>query len=473
MEKGFSGLLLTAFAVACLSSCSVDPHTLDGEQRALANAAALQAPKASTKYAFIHEAGIGAWNGHARQSGPGHASVMRQAGDPSVQGFHFGDVELLSLGFAGEVNAIAVGDVTGDSRDDIVIATSGTGTPQFGFQYKVLVFRQSLSGTLLPYDETSYLGRWGNPDIELADMDGDGRKDVIVGHGQGISIIRYRLGKGFEAKLFDQGTECLHMGILDADRDGDLDVVCHDGGGWLAFYYGDGQGGIERTDTLVQSGSYGWQDLKVADVTGDGLDDILLFQEFNTTSALWVYPHKNSGGFAAPVQYPFPEDAYGDQSPWGMAIGDFNGDGRTDVAISSTIRQSWVGFSVVSYFDLMLQASNGTLGPRISHICDRAPGEMVSADFDGNGSDDLVVRYPGNHWLGYFPQEGGHLGSSVEVSSQQGGMSNNDIAAGDINGDFCPDLLIMDGYYLGIYKGIGCNQKKRITGGRGQISVVH
>jgi hypothetical protein len=387
----------------------------------------------------------------------GAESGSRQAALPA--GFHFAPEEVIRVGEVGEVNAAAVADIDGDHRNDVIVATGFVGTVGSGVSTSVVVFRQSGQGTLLPREQVDYLEHpITTPDLTTGDMDADGRADIIVGHS-GISIIRYRPGAGYSTAVY-YNQVCTHVVALDIDLDEALDVVC-DGEGWLSVYYGDGRGGI-RAKAAAWLGSYGWQDLKAADVTGDGLTDLVLFRD-DDKSEVRVYPHASAGGFAAAVTYPFVDNVVADPAPWGMATGDFNGDGRTDLALSMT--QSETAFHV------MYQAADGALLPPQTYPSAYFPGEMAGADFDGDGDDDLVMRYPGWNLFAYFPQSAGGPGNEVDVTliNSWGGRPNNELVAGDVNGDHCQDVVMVDGYNLRIVKGIGCSHKPVRTGGPGQV----
>src|SRR5262249_3155005 len=102
------------------------------------------------------------------------------------------------------------------------------------------------------------------------------------------------------------------IGVADLDGDGHLDVVQATGG--LVGLYGDGQGGF--ANPASPSGP-GWDTLRVGDFTGDGKADVMLGE--------WVYP-SNGRTLDSPMSIKGPYPCF-----WGDAVGDFNGDDRTDI----------------------------------------------------------------------------------------------------------------------------------------------
>src|SRR3954447_18183111 len=114
--------------------------------------------------------------------------------------------------------------------------------------------------------------------------------------------------------------------------------------------------------------------VKIADVTGDGRNDVLMATSFYFDEAndykLFLFAQKGDGSFAAPVKY----DAAG-----GVGAGDLDGDGDADVAVAT-----YDGVKVLSQ-------QSGTLGAPVLLVNSPKGGDAEIADMNGDGRNDIVV----------------------------------------------------------------------------------
>ena len=97
-------------------------------------------------------------------------------------------------------------------------------------------------------------------------------------------------------------------------------------------------------------------------------------------AALGNSPNLMAVDFAAAKSY-----AVG-TSPAAIAVGDFNGDGKVDIAVANT------GSSDVS---ILLGNSDGTFQPAVNFSAGNNPSAIAVGDFNGDGKLDLAVLQPG------------------------------------------------------------------------------
>jgi hypothetical protein len=128
----------------------------------------------------------------------------------------------------------------------------------------------------------------------------------------------------------------------------------------------------------------------VADFNGDGLADVVQASYENCSSGtcqtrygLTIYLNDGSGGLDAghPVNV-FGAEAPAYSQPWFLTIGDFNGDGKLDIAVLH-------GSGLMS---ILYGNGDGTFAaPALSNLPSGNYTSLVAADFDANGTEDLAA----------------------------------------------------------------------------------
>ena len=344
--------------------------------------------------------------------------------------------------------AIAIGDVNGDRLDDVVVATT------FYFDensdYSIFVFLQTRDGALTAPKRYQY-GTFSNQvDLALVDFNSDGVNDVVVCHGAGVSVFLADKANGFgEPGALSSGEEtraCTNVGIVDIDLDGKADVVAQSWSDDATLYFGDGRGGA-RSSEVMATGAGGYNSLAIGDVTGDGLPDLVLASQ-QSLSSFYVYPLKPGGGFGPERSYTEPA-MY--SSPSGVAIGDFNGDGRNDIGLTIPAN------SPNSALWLFSQNQAGALDPGVRMDSYDIPESLVSKDLDGDGRQDLLTVHVGWSAIGRYMQGSSSLNQEVLTSAPYTNWGKRRLAVGDINDDGCSDAGIVDGNYgLATFAGKDC-----------------
>jgi uncharacterized repeat protein (TIGR01451 family) len=216
------------------------------------------------------------WNGDGRldvvtREGAG-AAVRLQAANGSL-----GAPTPFEVEFGPTMEA---GDVTGDGRADIVVAP-------FALQSNnLLVYAQDASGSLLApvaYD----LGTQERPrGIAIADVNGDARRDLVVTHedgtgGPGVGILLQTAAGTFGTPpvLVPSSLSPRTAGVRDLDGDSRPDlVVLHDNSENVGLFRQPvaGSFGPETLDQVPYASFYQPQSLAIGDVNGDGAPDVAL-----------------------------------------------------------------------------------------------------------------------------------------------------------------------------------------------------
>ena len=271
----------------------------------------------------------------------------------------------------GGATSLAIGDLNGDGRPDVVAGGEG------GFGVEVLL--NAGAGVLRGFALCACGGQ--SPAVALGDLDGDGRTDIVAGNrretGQETSgdlVVVLNGGDDVfknEPVHYGTGVDPRSVAVGDVNGDGRPDVVvggvC---GASVLLNAGDG--------TLAEPVRYETATGTVAlqDLDGDGDLDIVNTGNFGWTVDVLV----NAGGGAFGVAHANPV-----AHPMQTAVGDVNRDGRADLVVAE--QSSDYGLAILLNED----------GARFAHLFQYAPDTMggyralALADVDGDGSAEIVA----------------------------------------------------------------------------------
>jgi len=172
---------------------------------------------------------------------------------------------------------LEVGDVTGDGRDDLVVMSGQTyATPN------ISILTQLSAGGFSPAISYSVGSNVLTHGIGIGDVTGDGRNDVVATYGgnrpaSNIAVFAQTVNGGLAAPVSYPSYDIPEpVDVADIDRDGRADVVTVHGGWNAAGVYRGGAGGVlgaEELSTLPYASSYEPHGLALGDVNGDGALD--------------------------------------------------------------------------------------------------------------------------------------------------------------------------------------------------------
>jgi FG-GAP-like repeat/FG-GAP repeat len=309
------------------------------------------------------------------------------------------------------LGGLAVADFNGDGKPDVMLG-GNTGvwlfTGQGGsvFNQGVLI---SISGGATYYPVTSDFNGDGYPDVAVTQVSPKGPAGIVVLLSKGNGT--------FQAPAFYSGSSPAYITAGDVNGDGYPDIVVPG----VTIYLNDGHGGFALNTQASLPGSQ----VAIGDVNGDGIPDLV-------SSMGDVALGLGQATFAPPVSYPV-ENSYG----WyGVALADLRHRGRLDIVTGSN--------GTVS---VLLNAGRGRFIDGEWTPLSGSANCGAAADFNGDGKPDLAVTTvtgitvlfgTGDATAPYA------TGSSTALSGASCPIT------GDLNGDGIPDLLVYAGSMRGV-----------------------
>ncbi|MDO7847162.1 FG-GAP-like repeat-containing protein [Hymenobacter sp. M29] len=321
---------------------------------------------------------------------------------------------------------VAVADMNGDGRPDIVTVNSGGGS--------VGVLLGRAGGGFFPIN-TYLTGGDLSAGLAVADVNSDGRLDIVATNrltnnvgvllglaGGGLALASTYL-TGINASTSPNG-----LAVADVNGDGRPDIVAaNTGNGSAGVLLGLASGSFAPFSFHLTS-AYP-KSVAVADMDGDGRADIVT----NHDGSVGILLGLAGGGFGPVSPYP----TIGTTRPNGLAVADVNGDGRPDIVTTSTDRNT-VG--------VLLGQAGGSLAPIRTYSTGpgSSPDGVAVADVNGDGLLDLVTANAGTETAGILLGQtaGGFAAvSTYAAGTTGGGLTLYGVSVADINGDGRPDIV--------------------------------
>jgi hypothetical protein len=353
--------------------------------------------------------------------------------------------------------AVKTADLDGDGKPDMVVANQGGN--------KISVFRNTVAAGRI--DATSFAARQdfdlsalvGPESLSLNDIDGDGKTDIIVSNfnDKTIAVLLNTSVSGtisFSAKVnVTIGYYAHAIAVGDVDGDGKADIAVSN--------YGASSVTIYRNNSTTGTVAF----LSGYDIICGGAPGALTFADLTGDSKaellvllsdnaqLVVYKNKAVSGTINAASFEAPVYKYAGQKPGAIAVSDINADGKQDVMITDLVADA----HVLVYKNTYATAISFDM-PVLVPVA-KNPFSIAVADLDNDGKPDVIVT----SW-----NSAGVVSVLRNVSAASGvptfsskvdfavGANPQSVAVADLNADGKKDIIVANSFdnTVGILKKI-------------------
>lgn len=308
----------------------------------------------------------------------------------------------------------AIGDLNLDGKPDIITGLYGSATA-------ISIFLNQSTGQQIDsstFIKMSLSGLNEPSGVAIGDVDGDGKKDILVANYNSATLRIYRNttsipgGKPtFTSSNFASGTNPNSVAIGDLDGDGKPEILCSNwGSSSLTVYKNNSTPGnltLSLHRNLANSLQMGtnpyW--VRVEDLNKDGLNEIICSNYTTGSVSIFQSTVVNSLVFNPRIDLSVSFPTNGTQS---AGINDFDGDGLKDVCVANAISKEFKLFKTNSTTGSLTLNSFTSVGTLSS---DGATVGVVGEDIDNDGRPEIIganfeegtISISKNHHLSFEP----------------------------------------------------------------------
>lgn len=355
---------------------------------------------------------------------------------PSGMGWSYAGV--VASGVGATPDQVRFADLDGDSRDDYLVVQ-----PQGQVRAWLNTFGESGAGWLNQGQIADGVGA-SRANVEFADIDGGGNTDYLVVNGSGqvsawVSDVYATSDRWDRLGVVASGVGATLAEVRFADLNGDrrADYLVVGPQGQVRAWLNDRANGSPwRYLGEVAAGAGPREEVRFADLTGDGRDDYLLLGAQGQVK-LWV----NVPGGPTGISWQSKGEVAAGSGPRdSIRFGDINGDGRDDYLVVGAQAQVTAWFNTPGGSGGVSWVAQGDIASGLG-----VTGSLIAfADIDGDRRDDyLVVNDQARIWAWRNNRGGGGATWITEGQIAAGvGATRDQLFLADLNGDLRDDYLV-------------------------------
>jgi hypothetical protein len=303
------------------------------------------------------------------------------------------------------------------------------------------------TGSFLP--KTDFTTGTNPNSIAVGDLDGDGKADLIVANftSNTISIFRNTSSAGsvsYAAKIdLTSGTGTGYVAVGDLDGDGKLDLaVANYTANTVSVFRNTspGAGTISYAARVNFTTGSNPRSVAIGDLDGDGKADLATTNYLSHTVSVFRNTSPGAGtiSYAAKVDY----STGASSNPHAVAIGDMDDDGKADLAVANYTT------NLVSVFrNTSLAAGTIAFATKVDFTSGTRPASIAIGDLDGDGKIDLAAGNRTSKTVSVFRNTSAGIGN-INYAAKVDLTTANDprsVAMGDLDGDGKADLAASNG----------------------------
>lgn len=245
----------------------------------------------------------------------------------------------------------------------------------------------------IAYEHSKLIGETNANDMAIGDFDGDGRIDLVTCNAGGNVMTVFRnvsTGEGnyaLEPHIFEGGVQPGGLAVADIDGDGKLDIVTAAKNG-VSVFRNITVGPLAFAGPVVLGSGVNMTDVVATDLDGNGSVDIASIENGSTypyPARMHVWANQGNLVFATDLVYTTPS------SPTSIVAVDADADGKSDLAVLADDQLS-----------LFVNATTSALAfaARVDRATGPDPLSLFLADLDGDGHPEIGVQHKyGSLWV--------------------------------------------------------------------------